>query len=175
MVLPNVTTHTHFAKRARPSGLQVIVTTVHSLSHEVEIGPPIRVILADDHTRHRHVMALVLQLDGRIAVVGEAANGAEAISRVRELDPDVVLLDARMPVVGGIEACARIARESPRTQCIMLTMADDRHEIAAAFAAGAKGYIGKTATSDEIVEEILRVARTGSTLGSGADVAVAAR
>lgn len=126
---------------------------------------PIRVVLADDHARHRQLMALVLGLDERIAVVGQASDGSEAITLVRELDPDVILLDARMPGMGGVEACGRIAVESPATHCIMLTMADDPDEIEAAFDAGAKAYVFKATATADIVDAVVRVARLGSSAG----------
>ncbi|MGE9808844.1 MULTISPECIES: response regulator [unclassified Janibacter] len=119
---------------------------------------PVRVVLADDHVRHRQLMAMVLGLDGRIDVVGQADDGEGAIEQVLALDPDVVLLDCRMPGIGGIEACSRIRVQAPRTHCLMLTMADDREDRDAALAAGAEAYLFKAADADEIVEAVLRVA-----------------
>lgn len=149
--------------QAVPDG--VIVGGVQSPIELAETRRPVRVVLADDHARHRQLVALVLGLDERIEVVGQASDGAEAITLVRELDPDVVLLDARMPGIGGIEACARIGEESPATHCVMLTMADDADEIEAAFTAGAKAYIFKATAMADITDTVLRVARLGSAAG----------
>lgn len=139
---------------------------VQDSTFELDSRTPVRVVLADDHARHRQLMALVLGLDRRINVVGMASDGSEAITLVRELDPDVVLLDARMPGVGGVEACARIREESPSTACVMLTMADDPDEIDAAFAAGAKAYVFKATAAADIVDVVLRVVPRGSVVGS---------
>lgn len=139
---------------------------MHTLPESFVPRGPVRVVLADDHARHRKLMALVLGLDERIQVVGQACDGAEAITLVRELDPDVVLLDARMPGMGGVEACARINEESPDTHCVMLTMADDPDEIEAAFAAGAKAYVFKATAIADVVETVLRVASTSPNLAA---------
>ena len=104
-------------------------------------------------------MALVLGLDRRVNIVGMASDGVEAVALVRKLHPDVVLLDARMPRMTGVEACARISTESPSTVCVMLTMSDDSDEIDAAFAAGAKAYVFKATAVADIVDVVLRVAR----------------
>lgn len=126
----------------------------------IEMGPkaPVRVVLADDHGRHRQLMALVLGLDRRVRIVGLASNGDQAVTLVRDLDPDVVLLDARMPGLGGVDACARIRRESPSTACVMLTMSDDPDDIDAAFMAGAKAYVYKATAAADIVDVVLRFA-----------------
>ncbi|KGN32341.1 hypothetical protein N802_18425 [Knoellia sinensis KCTC 19936] len=135
---------------------------MHQIREGLWSEAAVRVVIADDHVRHRQLMAMVLALDPRITVIGQASDGAEAVSMVEDLEPDVVLLDARMPGVGGVEACARIGQLAPATRCLMLTMADDPQEIDAALAAGATSYLFKSVESGVIVEAILRAAATGA-------------
>lgn len=94
-----------------------------------------------------------------IEVVGEAADGAEALERVRELVPDVVLMEVRMPVMNGIQAARRIRSEVPSTRILMLTMSDDEGDLFEAVKAGANGYLLKEVSIDEVAEAIRAVGR----------------
>ncbi len=85
----------------------------------------IKVLVVDDHTIVRDGISALLALAGDIEVVGEATNGSEALNRVRELNPDVVLMDIAMPVMGGLEATRRIQKETPLVKVLVLTQYQD--------------------------------------------------
>ena len=127
----------------------------------------VSVLVADDHPMFRAGMVTVLQDLDDIEVVGQAANGLEAISLVAELSPDVVLMDLRMPEVGGLEATARIKVEHPDTAVIVLTMDSDDDSIFAALRAGARGYLLKEADGLDIERAINGVARGEAVFGAG--------
>lgn len=116
----------------------------------------IRVVIADDNAVIRHGLASMLEADGEIAVVAQAANGKEAIAAVQEQRPHVVLLDVRMPIMDGVEAAERL-REL--TRVLMLTYSDDEWAVSGAIRAGACGYLvhGRF-EPDELVEAIRDVA-----------------
>ncbi len=125
------------------------------------------VLVADDHPMFRAGMVSVLQdLDG-IEVVGQATNGREAVELVGSLAPDVVLMDLRMPEVGGLEATARIKVEHPETAVVVLTMDSDDDSIFAALRAGARGYLLKEADGLDIERAISGVARGEAVFGAG--------
>ena len=128
---------------------------------------PVRVLIADDHPVFRAGMATVLQdLDG-VEVVGQAADGEQALAGVAEHRPDVVLMDLRMPGVGGLEATARIRMEHPDTAVVVLTMDSDDDSIFAALRAGARGYLLKEADGLDIERAIEGVARGEAVFGAG--------
>jgi DNA-binding NarL/FixJ family response regulator len=124
----------------------------------------IRVLIVDDHTIVRDGIRALLGLAGDIEVVGEAENGREALDRVRELVPDVVLMDVAMPTMDGLEATRRIHREFPQTKVLALTQYDDREYVFSVVEAGAQGFISKTAASAEVVSGIRAVYRGDSFL-----------
>ena len=117
----------------------------------------IRVIVADDHAIIRDGVGALLALTGDIELVGEAANGAEAIQRVRELQPNIVLMDISMPVMDGMEATKRIRKECPRTRVLVLTQYEDRDWVFRMIDAGASGFISKVAASSELATAIRSV------------------
>jgi DNA-binding NarL/FixJ family response regulator len=119
----------------------------------------LRILLADDHPVFRSGLRLLLaaEADGAAEVVGEATNGAEAVERARELQPDVVVMDLQMPELNGIEATARIVAESPHIGVLVLTMFEDDDSVFAAMRAGARGYLLKGADQAEIVRAIRAV------------------
>jgi DNA-binding NarL/FixJ family response regulator len=115
------------------------------------------VVIADDHDLYRRGMRLVVELDGTAEVVGEASNGADAVEVCRQLTPDVVLMDVRMPGVGGIEACRRVREAVPSARILMLTMSDDESDLFEAIKAGASGYLLKDMPGEEVVGAVRRV------------------
>ncbi|HSJ55959.1 MAG TPA: response regulator transcription factor [Anaerolineae bacterium] len=126
--------------------------------------PPIRVLVADDHPVVREGFSAIVDVEEDIEVVGQAADGLEAVDLARTLAPDVVLMDLVMPGLDGVEAIARIRAELPDTHVLILTTyADDEH-ILAGVRAGARGYLLKDALPDELVKAIRVVAGGGSLL-----------
>ncbi len=119
---------------------------------------PIRILLADDHTLFREGLRALLGSVPDTEIAGEAATGADAITRAAELQPDVVLMDIQMPGTNGIEATRRIVRDSPHIGVIVVTMFEDDDSVFAAMRAGAKGYVLKGADQDEILKVIRAVA-----------------
>jgi NarL family two-component system response regulator LiaR len=114
----------------------------------------IRVVLVDDHAVVRQGLKMYLGLDPGIEVVGEAANGREAVARARELGPDVVLMDLLMPVLDGVAATAPIASEQPGVAVVALTSALDHERVVGAIRAGAVGYLLKDASADDLCRAI---------------------
>ncbi len=117
----------------------------------------IRVLIVDDHTIVRDGISALLGLAGDIEVVGEAANGSEAIKMVKELQPNVVLMDISMPIMDGLEATRRICKEFPRTKVLVLTQYDDKEYVFPVIEAGASGFISKVAASSELTSGIRSV------------------
>ena len=110
----------------------------------------IRCILVDDHTLFREGLRRVLEAEPDIQIVGEASNASEAVARVRELHPDVVLIDIGMPGMSSFEAARIINRESPNTRLIFLTMYEDEEYLLQCLDAGASGYILKDAPGPKL-------------------------
>nr|MBC7244428.1 response regulator transcription factor [Chloroflexota bacterium] len=119
----------------------------------------IRVLVVDDHTIVRDGICSLLSLVSDIEVVGEASDGKEAVKKVRQLAPDVVLMDIAMPVINGLEATRRIRKEFPNTKVLVLTQYDDREQIFSMIEAGARGFITKVAASSELAVGIRAVYR----------------
>jgi DNA-binding NarL/FixJ family response regulator len=124
----------------------------------------IRVLVVDDHTIVRDGICALLALAGDIEVVGEATNGSEALKKVSELNPDVVLMDVAMPVMGGLEATRRISKEFSRTKVLVLTQYDDKEYFFTVIESGASGFISKAAASSELTAGIRSVYRGDSFL-----------
>ncbi|MEU1787399.1 response regulator transcription factor [Streptomyces sparsogenes] len=121
-----------------------------------------RVVVADDQELVRTGFRLILTARG-IDVVGEAADGAEAVAAVRGLRPDVVLMDIRMPVMDGLEAARRVLAQAPDCRVIMLTTFDLDRYVYAALAAGASGFLLKDVTPEHLASAV-RLVRTGDAL-----------
>lgn len=117
----------------------------------------ITVFLADDHTVLRNGLQFMLDAEADIKVVGTAANGREAVDQVKQLQPNVVILDIAMPELNGIEAAHQIRACCPSSQVIMLSMHHTPDHITRALQAGARGYLVKESASDEVVEAIRQV------------------
>lgn len=124
------------------------------------IDQSINVLVVDDQRLVRDGISSLLSIQPGIRVVGSAANGDDALNLVRDLQPDVVLMDVRMPVMDGIAATQRIRNEYPACQVVMLTTFDDEGYIRAAFDAGAIGYILKDIPSDDLAHTV-RMAQKG--------------
>ena len=122
----------------------------------------IRVLIVDDHTIVRDGICALLSLIGDIEVVGDAADGREALEKVRQLAPDVVLMDISMPLMDGREATRRICKDFPETKVLVLTQYDDREHIFPLIQAGARGFISKFAASSELASGIRAVYRGDS-------------
>lgn len=128
----------------------------------------IRVLVVDDHTIVRDGICSLLGLVGDIEIVGEASNGKEALEKVRQLLPDVVLMDIAMPMISGIAATRRIRKEFPNTKVLALTQYDDKEHIFSMIEAGARGFISKLAASSELALGIRAVYRGDSFLSPSA-------
>jgi DNA-binding NarL/FixJ family response regulator len=126
-----------------------------------------RVLIADDQTLFRSGLARLLDSDDRVAVVGEAVDGLDAVKLALALKPDVVLMDIKMPNLDGIEAARRIISENPKIRVLMLTTFEADNHVIQALKAGAKGYVLKDALSDAIVSGILAVV-AGESVMAGA-------
>lgn len=124
----------------------------------------IRVILADDHQMVRQGIRQFLEEAQGIEVVAEASNGAEALRLVEAHQPDVAILDIRMPEMTGVEATRHIKERFPRVRILILTAYDDDPYVFALLQAGAHGYVLKTGSSDELVRAVRAVHERGSAL-----------
>jgi DNA-binding NarL/FixJ family response regulator len=120
--------------------------------------PMISLLLVDDQNLIRQGLKALLELEPDLVVVGEAENGAIAIDRVKQLQPNVVLMDIRMPVMDGVTATKQICSEFPHVNILVLTTFDDDTYVMAAIKHGAKGYLLKDTPSEEIAAAIRAVA-----------------
>lgn len=121
-------------------------------------GDVVRVLVADDHPIFRNGMRALLASVPDIEVCGEAATGEEAIARAADVQPDVILMDLQMPNVGGIQATRQILLASPHIRVLVVTMFEDDYSVFTAMRAGARGYIVKGASADEMLRAIRAVA-----------------
>jgi DNA-binding NarL/FixJ family response regulator len=119
----------------------------------------IRILIVDDHPVVREGIGSMLMKEPDFKMVGEASNGLEAIEKARELSPDVVLMDLRMPEMDGVEAISRIKEEKPEVKFIILTTYSDDEYIFKGIAAGARAYLLKDAPRDELFKAIRMVSR----------------
>jgi DNA-binding NarL/FixJ family response regulator len=127
----------------------------------------VRVLIADDHPLFREGMRGRLDRVVDIEVVGEAASGDEAVKVARTLEPDVILMDIKMPGLNGIEATREILRANPSVGVLMLTMFEDDDSVFAAMRAGAKGYLLKDSGGEGVVHAIRAVASGEAVFGPG--------
>jgi DNA-binding NarL/FixJ family response regulator len=119
---------------------------------------PIRLLLVDDHPLFRKGMRVLLESVADFDLVGEAASGPEAVARCLDLLPDVVLMDLQMPGGSGLDAAREIVAASPVTQVLVVTLFEDDDSVFAALRAGARGYLLKDATEDDMLRAIRAVA-----------------
>lgn len=120
---------------------------------------PIKVLIADDHLFYREGVRALLNNVPEIEVIGEASNGEEAITQAKSLQPDVILMDLKMPGMNGIDATRKINETHPSIGVLVMTMFDDDDSVFAAMRAGARGYLLKDADKDEVVRAIVAVER----------------
>jgi DNA-binding NarL/FixJ family response regulator len=125
----------------------------------------IRVVIADDHPLFRDGLRTLASLESNLELVGEAANGADAVELTLELEPDVVVMDLHMPDLNGIEAARLIAESQPGVGILVLTMFEDDDSVFSAMRAGARGYLLKGAGNDDVVRAIEAVARGDAIFG----------
>jgi two-component system, NarL family, nitrate/nitrite response regulator NarL len=123
-----------------------------------DIPRGIRVLIADDHRLFSEALEAVLIADGRVEVVAQAADGAEAVKLALELEPDVVLMDISMPVMDGFQATRQIRKQQPDASILVLTGSDSRTDVDRAREAGAAGYVTKDRIAAELIEAILEIA-----------------
>ncbi|MGO1055873.1 response regulator [Crossiella sp. CA198] len=124
----------------------------------------IRVLVADDQALLRGSFRVLLETAPGLSVVGEAADGAEAVRLAVELRPDVVLMDVRMPVLDGIEATRRLRAEAPKVRVLVLTMFDDDSAVFTALRAGAAGFLLKDTPPADLLQAITVIAAGESLL-----------
>jgi DNA-binding NarL/FixJ family response regulator len=114
----------------------------------------IRVLIADDHTLVRESLVGLLQADGDVQVVAQAANGLEAVERAQQAQPDVVVTDLSMSGIGGLEVIRRLRAALPATRILVLTMHQEDEYVLQAVRAGASGYLVKDAASSELLAAV---------------------
>ncbi len=132
----------------------------------------IRVLIVDDHTLVRDGIRSLLGLVANVEVVGEATNGKEALEKVKQLGPDVVLMDLAMPVMSGLDATRRIRKEFPGTRGLALTQYDDSEYVIPVIEAGARGFVSKMAAFSELASAIQAVYNGDSFLSPSAAAAL---
>ncbi len=128
---------------------------------------PIRVLIADDHPLFRDGMHGLLDSEADTEVVGEAKTGEEAVELAEALQPDVILMDIKMPGINGIEATREVVSRSPHIGVLVVTMFEDDDSVFAAMRAGARGYLLKDARGDEVLGAIRAVAGGQAIFGPG--------
>jgi DNA-binding NarL/FixJ family response regulator len=128
---------------------------------------PIRVVIADDQQMVRQGFSVLLNTKPDIDVIGQAVDGLDAVAKVAELAPDVVLMDIRMPELGGIEATRRITTASPHIKVLVLTTFDLDEYVYEALRAGASGFLLKDASADQLAEAVRVVAAGDALLAPG--------
>ena len=127
----------------------------------------IRVLLAEDHTLVRQGFRRILEDDPRIVVVGEASTGLKAIELVKELKPEIVVMDLAMPELGGLEASAEILKVNPQTKILILSMYSNEAYVRKAFEMGAKGYMLKNAIEVDLTRAVMALAEGGAYMSPG--------
>ena len=128
-------------------------------------GRPVRVLIVDDQRLMREGLRTLLELDARVEVVGEAADGVEALEKVGALRPEVALVDVRMPRMDGVELVRRLSAEHPSVMALVLTTFEDDEYVFGGLRVGARGYLLKDTPSEELVAAVVKVRRGETVLG----------
>jgi len=131
------------------------------------MGEMINIVLADDHVLVRNGIKAMLESDANIQVVGEAGSGAEALEVARQLHPDILVLDIRMPGMTGLEAAGRLEDVAPDTKAVILSMHDSEDYVLQALDAGAYGYLLKDTDKNEFIRALKQI-KAGNKYFSGA-------
>ena len=126
---------------------------------EAAVNAPgrIRVLIADDHRLFGQALEAILATDDRLEVIGQAADGAEAVQLALNVDPDVILRDIAMPSMDGLQATKQIRKQKPQACILMLTGSNSRTDVDQARQAGAAGYVTKDRIAAELIEAIVEV------------------
>jgi DNA-binding NarL/FixJ family response regulator len=130
------------------------------------MSDPVRVLIADDHPVFRDGLASLLGTQSDVTVVATAADGAEAVALAAEHRPDVVVMDLQMPELNGIDATRRLAESQPEVRVLVFTMGEEDGTVLAAMRAGARGYLVKGASQDEVARAISTVHAGGLVFGA---------
>ena len=130
-------------------------------------NPPIRLLLVDDQMIIRQGLRSLLEAKPDLEVVGEAENGQQAITQVETLQPDIVLMDVRMPVMDGVAATRQICQQFSQTKVLVLTTFDDDEYVSQAMRLGARGYLLKDTHSDDLAAAIRAVQKGYTQMGPG--------
>lgn len=125
---------------------------------------PYDVLLVDDHKIMRDGIKAILRHGDEFRVVGEADNGADAVQFCKRQQPDIVLMDIGLPKLNGIEATTEILRHCPATKVVILSMYDDEHSVVSAIRSGARAFVLKKASDNDLVDALRTVAKGGSYL-----------
>ncbi len=128
---------------------------------------PLRILLVDDHLLFRKGLIRLLDVQPDFDVVGEAADGLEALEKARDLRPDLVLMDIRMPNCDGLEATRRLKAQMPDVKVVMLTVSDDEQDLIAAVKVGADGYLLKDLQPEELFDQLRRAGEDEAPLSRG--------
>ena len=155
--MAGTTTRAHTTAASQRAGQQAASPTAGDGTSTIKL------FLADDHGLFRELLGRVLEMERDIHIVGEAVNGLEAVTKVRLLKPDVVLMDINMPIVDGLAATRQITEEFPETAVIVLTMYKHNHQVLQAMRSGARGYLLKSAQAHEVLSAI-RTIQSGGVL-----------
>jgi two-component system, NarL family, response regulator NreC len=122
---------------------------------------PIRLLLADDHTVLREALTALLEEEADLEVVGQAKDGIDCLTQIRDLAPDIAIVDINMPRCGGIEVLRELQQTAPNTRVLVLTMHDDTEYLREVLALGGSGFVLKQAASDELLTAIRTVHEGG--------------
>jgi len=127
------------------------------MMNEIQFEAPVRVLIADDQHLMRDGIASLLSIQEGIEVVGTAADGQQALEQALNLEPDVILMDVRMPVMDGVAATAQVSRQLPTCRVLMLTTFDDEEYVVEALRAGASGYLLKDLPASDLAQAVKAV------------------
>lgn len=127
---------------------------------------PLRILVAEDHEKVRHQVCALLESKGGFQVVAEVSNGREAVDKAQELQPEVVVMDISMPVMGGLEAAAHLRRAAPGSKILFLSQHCSKVIAEIALAAGASGYVVKSDAAIDLIQAVLTVSGCGRFVSS---------